>query len=881
MNKTRIFAIFAVIFICCGVLSAQTSKLVPFQLPLDGRLISSLDPSKLIDTTGGSPQLSNFSTLTNMEYTDSGIRSIRGHTKITDNPLAGNPLISNIFQFVKTSPVETHILAQARDSNDTNGKVFAHSTSTPNTGTFTPVALHTDASGAGIGRFNDAPIGHVIYCNGAERPQVWGGNENVPGYVGNFDGTDPATTTTWIKDYTDAVLSSKSDSENILTLKQVTATQVDFAIGDVAIYVASRLPLEGVKFYVETANATSGATSVDFWNGSTMTAVTGLVDNTTSGGIPLAQTGFVTFDSTESTAKVRIIEGVYGYFYRFKFTNADETTTISRVTVDESFQDLVDFWDGQPRTIFSLQTGTGTVFTDGTTNVFRDEFSYDDTTLFDEATYLSFDDKGGADSVVQMGFDERLMGVEVKFIPDKVNTVNSNLTVQYWDGVNFQNVSDLQDGTFTESKTFRQTGIITWTPLAENVEFRRTAGGSKIPLFYYQFSFSSTLQGDTDKLFVYHINGIPAQRSISDYRFGLNAQGRLWLFNDQAGARNKSITSDVSTLNVFNGIGAGDPLFYGDDHEVQAAVPVHLRTTAGSRENILVLKNNSTFLVTGETPEDRSVITISNKVGCNAPLTLVGSSIGLEFAPLQSRQVAMWQGNAGIYMWDGTSIIPISDSISNYFDQSRPEAINLNNADKSQGFFAVHDDVHYYHWLFNSKATATADLDTELVFDLKRQGWFDVSRGTQQLQAGASIVATDTGVTYAYGAVDTGNLLRLDNGNTFDGEGIKSVFETGDIPLSGNIMTETKLRFLRLVMKAKSTTTNEVEMTHYVDAGTGTSFDMSPARAGFRLAMPVEGRNASGTFHRFRASMTTTNENRGFEPMGLGGWVQPFREVHR
>ena len=88
-----------------------------------------------------------------------------------------------------------------------------------------------------------------------------------------------------------------------------------------------------------------------------MTAVTGLVDNTASGGIPLAQTGTVSFDSTESTAKVKIIEGIYGYFYRVMFADATDTATISRVTVDEPFQKLVDFWDGKPRNILSFQMG--------------------------------------------------------------------------------------------------------------------------------------------------------------------------------------------------------------------------------------------------------------------------------------------------------------------------------------------------------------------------------------------------------------------------------------------------------------------------------------------------------------------------------------------
>ena len=485
--------------------------------------------------------------------------------------------------------------------------------------------------------------------------------------------------------------------------------------------------------------------------------------------------------------------------------------------------------------------------------------------------------KGGTNSFLGVGFNERQAGLEIKFIPNKVNTTASVLSVQYFDGQNFVNVSDLVDGTKDLGKTFNQSGLVTWTPLAENVEFRTTIG-RKEQLFYYKLTTTVALVAG--EVMLYHINGIPAQKPISNYKFALNAQGRTWLFNDQANERNKSIVSNVATLNVFNGEDSGDPFFYGDDTDIQAAIEVHSKANAGSEADILVLKNNSSYLLIGKDPEDWQVIEISNSIGCNAPLTLDSSSIGLEFSPLQSKQIAIWQGNGGIYMWDSASIIPISDSISNYFDQTRPEAIELTRANKSRGFFETHDNNHYYRWLFSSKGTSTAELDTEMVFDLRRQGWFKMDRNVNPLQAGTSIVATDTGVTYAYGANDSGDLFRLANGTSFDGRNIVSVFETGDIPLSGNVMTEAKLRFLRLIMAAKGTTTNSVTVTHYVDGNkTGQEFSMSPARTGFRLAMPIVSRDLLGTFHRFRCTMTTNDEDRGFEPMALGGQFLPWRQI--
>lgn len=865
----------------CGITFAQRAELQPFQIALNGSLISSVDASKLVIATGDRQEFSNFSVLINMEYDDNGILGTHGMTKITTNPLSSHPKIRSIFQLVKSQPPETHVLAHAFNSGETESKIFRHSTSTPNTGTFTSTALHTDASGVvtGDGRFSDAPQGHVIYCNGRESPQTWGGLENKPGYFAIADGTDPSATATWIKDYTTAIWNTLTDSENVATLRRTDVTYQDIGIGSVTCYVANTLPIQGIKFYVESANTRAGTASVQYWNGSTLTAATGVTDGTASGGIPLAQTGTISFDSTESAAKVRIIEGVYGYFYRVIFTDATDTATISQVTVDEPFQDLRDFWDGQPRTIFSMQVGTGTVFTDGTINVFKDEFSYDDSTLFDESTYISVDNKGGAGSVILMGFNERLMGVEVKFIPDKINTINSVLTVQSWDGVSFTNVSDFSDGTFTDSKTFRRSGLITWTPLDENVEFRRTVGGKKDPLYYYQFSFTNTLQGTSNKLFIYHINGIPAQQSIRNYGFSLSAQNRTWLFDEQSNEKNKGVVSAVDTLNVFNGDDT-KRFFFGNADKVRAAIEVHTRGANISTSNILVMKSNATYLIQGTNPEDWAIKTISNQIGCNAPLTLETSSIGLEYLPLQSKQVAIWQSNGGIYLWDGISILLISDSISNYFDHDNTEAIKLSRADKSDGFFEVHNGNHYYHWLFTSNATSTAVFDKELVFDLRRQKWFEMARTGKELQAGTDIVSTSTGNTFAYGAVDSGDLERLHDGTDFDGNAITSVFETGDIVLSGNIMQETRLKHLRLVTKSKSTTTNSIQVTHYVDGKTsGTTDAMGTARSGYRLAMPIHNFNMAGTFHRIRASMTTSAETRGFEPLWLAGWFQHERDV--
>ncbi len=866
---------------------AQQSQLVPFELHLDGRLVSNIDPAKIISGRNTqSPQISNFATLTNLEYTDAGIQSVQGMSKITTTRHDTHPKINNIFQYVKSNPSETHLLMQAYNSTEDQSRIYRFSTNTPTTGSITASALHTDASGAGDGRFSDAPIGHVVYCNGKET-QVWGGLEADVGYFAIFDGMDPASSGAWIKDYTDEVSNNLTDSNNVATLKQVTIPGFNVGVGSVTAYIAGRLPIQGAKFYVGTPNTTIGTMSVYYWDGSTLTPATNVVDNTSSGGITLAQTGSVTFDSTEDTAKVRLIEGIYGYFYRFIWAGADETTTISQVTVDEPFQTLRDFWDGELREVNLLQMKDSLVLYDFTDNVLEDNYDGWISTVdnSDSSNFVDMSAFQTANDELKVGFVERMQGLQVKMLPEPgyTNTAgDAKIDISYWNGSEWVDVGVVHDGTLHEGESFSQTGFITWNP-PDEINERRLELQKETPLYYYKLHWDANF--DATVVF-YYMRGLPAQKKISNYTFSLNSFGRLWLFNDGADEQNKAIKSAVATLNVFNGEDSGESVFIGDGSPIRTAIPIHSRVTGGSKEDILVLKNGSAYIISDTTgAEDKIIINveeISNRIGCNAPLTLAVSSIGLEFAPLQSKQIAIWQGSGGIYIWDSSSIIPISDPIANYFDQTKPEAIHPSRAHLSKGFVEINNDNHYYHWLFSSKATDTAELDTEMVFDIKRQGWFKVERGTKPLQSVAHIVATDTGVTYAYGTNDDGNIMLLNDGMTWDGQSITSAFFTGDIPLAGNFLTESKLRYLRLITGAKGTTTNSVTVTHYVDGkSTGEEFSMSPARSGYRLAMPIASRNQYGTFHRFSATMTTNDETRGFSPIGLGGWIQPWREVHQ
>ena len=147
-----------------------------------------------------------------MRYTDNGIRGIRGMTKINSTALSTHPKIKHTHQYKETNQ---HVMVQSYNSGETQSKIYRNDTAIPNTGDFNATALHTDASGAGKGRFANCYLGRVVYCNGAET-MVWGGDS---ARISNFTVYDPNGT--FFMTIPNRLQNSLSDTSDVATLKRV------------------------------------------------------------------------------------------------------------------------------------------------------------------------------------------------------------------------------------------------------------------------------------------------------------------------------------------------------------------------------------------------------------------------------------------------------------------------------------------------------------------------------------------------------------------------------------------------------------------------------------------------------------------------------------
>lgn len=439
------------------------------------------------------------------------------------------------------------------------------------------------------------------------------------------------------------------------------------------------------------------------------------------------------------------------------------------------------------------------------------------------------------------------------------------MSIDYWTGAAYATVGTIIDGTSTSSVSFAKSGVVTWNNANVASEVKKQYDNA-VPLYYYRVKWSSALDSSVR---INVVGGIQASVDVSYYKFPVYAQGRVLLCADMVGDKNKFRCSSQWMPQVYNGADSVD-VYYGDEGELTCGTELFSQFGSNLYSLILMFKDTETWVTAGQdiTVWGQNTFLLSNTIGCPAPLTLKTVNLAAEPGTGINRALALWQGSNGIYMSDGRAPIPIHGDIEEYFDTTDPRCITSSLIGDSVGWI---DPVKMeYHWIFASGTSATS-LNTELVYDIKRNRWFPIDR-VSDLQCG--VLVTDTyGNSYNYGFLDTGYMERLEYGTDFDGEDIVHEFKFGDFLPTNSVMTETMIDEVKLVTVAKTTTANTITVTHYGDGKTsGTTLKTySPADSGHRIAQPSTTNSLGGyTFHSLDFSMTTDNEAIGFEPLVVG-----------
>jgi len=597
-------------------------------------------------------------------------------------------------------------------------------------------------------------------------------NNGTDGFKGQIDEIRISKVARWTSDFE---LPSKAYSSggNILYL-----------------YVGSTLQLDGFKAYVSTANDQTSSMSVYYWDGTAWTSCSNITDGTASGGVSLAQTGTVSFDSTVSTAKTKIIDNLSLYWYKVIVDDINTSTALYYVTSSAPVQEIKNIWDAGNSVVAACKFWDNS---DSAYDEYTDEVN-DTTTVYP----LVLDDMATNDYVV-LGFVEPQQGFYWRVTAGKGNSnASSNMHVYYWSGSAWTEVSALEDGTATGTTAAAQTGTVSFTPVAEGSEFIKEIG-DEVALYYYKIDFDAALDEEVE---VYNIQGIPAPRSIGGYERAVMFQGRAFLLNEKNGYKNKAIYSAYNSPAIFNGVDSS-VLYFGDEREITAAGTVYNLFRTTGFEQLIVCKSDETYRVSGDGPDNWEMTRMSDNVGCVAPRSMVVcdvSSIGDS-----RRNVVLWQSAHGVEKTDGSAIETISDDIKCYWDPNDSRAIPADRLDDS---YAEYDPHFKEYVLLISSGAGQATHNVELRYSLQYDEWTKIYRedgsGARPLQTVFRVEDTD-GRKYLYGSGDNGYVYRDANGTTWDGTAINQYVHTKDILLDDKkpFFNYTTVEFMRFVYEDK------------------------------------------------------------------------------
>ena len=832
-------------------------ELYAYSILFTGAWIPDDDPTKIGEQ--------HFADLQNLRYTNRGLEGVQGYTRLTTTPLARPALRSGIHFLPVIAGTPTSILlVQAWNAGLTNSAVYQHTATIPSDGDFDAAALWTDSAGAGLGRFAHGPDGTVLYTNGVDTT-VWGGTRyRIAAFV-NYD--DPGNTFRY--DVTERMLSTSTASHSLVTLARDAAN-------DIWILVGSVRPIQGIRFVVQTANAGASTSTVEYWNGSAWATVAGLVDGTAVGGVTLAQTGSMTFASTVSTARVSTYDNRLLYFYRVRVGatgTPDAGISLSFCTVDAPWQPIVDLWDGVERSpIYAEASGRDYTFE----------------VLTPSSAQAPIAMPVGGTAGFNISFESQQTAIYIRMLGNDVNVTAGTVTVFYWNGAAFVSVGTVTDGTSVGGIPFSASGVISWNAPSPTAEYVYTGPPGLIsnggrPGYFYGVSSSALLSASVS---IDTITGFPAQRwhaqnPIHGYRFPFLFGSRSMLAGRvDTGELNRIDYGAPGTPHGWNGeqsSDAGKAIFVGDQTPLTSAVEFSNRFGQNLTAFAVAHKAFETWILQGNTPDTFATFLLSPSVGNPAPLSLAVADIPFAADQEVVRTVAIWCSAHGPVMSEGSVIVPLRfpqpdgsiSSVDAYFRDPAQDSRGVNQTALANIRGWYDPQWNEYNLLVPSSSGQTT-CNTWLVADLRRRKWYRKAPATYPQMV---IPVTEAaGASRMYGGIDTGHLLRLEFGATWDGTAIAHLVDTADVPYRENVWNVDRLRYVKALAVRETGNAASLLVRHAADgSGTFATIATVPLTGGTtRYQKVTSAVNRLGLTNQIRLTVSTDDKQRAPQLLGVG-----------
>lgn len=642
----------------------------------------------------------------------------------------------------------------------------------------------------------------------------------------------------WISDFTPPV-------------KAYQPSRLDWIIG-------TNVRISGASLYLEEFNTESNQmVTVNEWNGSSWSGL--IISGTTENSQGLTLESKISWRSTVDTSKPKYLYGNFLYWYAFNLTSGE--ATIYNVTVDAPIQTLIDLWDGDLRRPLQFQVSRSGKFTDWT-----DEIWTDSSSQFPVGAEMG--GIGANDETIAI-FDERITALKFVMVFGNILSIPAGVSIYTWDGSEDALAGNIYDSTVSGTTPLAITGVVSWQAPESTQEFKQNLFG--VLGYAYKIIWNGTLGsvGDEDGTVIDRVYGITAQKEIGPYDFPLSFQNRSLLCR-----KNECIYSAENNPYIWNGADTGIR-YFGDLSDLKSGGVVYnvFRNTAV--EQAILHKENETYRLFGEGPDDWVIQRISPNIGNPASLSVdTCEEVIINDFP---RQVVVWQDSKGVMVTDGSTPITISEDIRNYWDKKSDQAIPEDWIDDSVGW--CNPNLGTYTILIASGSGAT-NLNTELEYSFKYEEWTKINRGDHPLQFG--FMTQDIyGNSYPYGLADDGFMYQLESGVSFSGNSIFQFVHTKDLMLDPEVpsLKHTAIKYFRLITTEKATVSGEtIYIVHYAD-GTKTVSGVSNQK--------IKGDAVYGTTtqdvvlgpalkHSFKIGADTSEVTDGLELLGLMGYFDSY-----
>lgn len=348
----------------------------------------------------------------------------------------------------------------------------------------------------------------------------------------------------------------------------------------------------------------NGSTIIEGYQAGDWEYGSGWQDNTAVGGVPLAQDGSITYLGTSAfEADYHIVDQIPGYHYRLKMYGTSSGTSITRVLYKAPCQALSNIGLGQPDYPLAF--------------IWNDE----DSGEIIDYTWVVIDETFTEISSATTELDENkwvyigglAMFTALEIIPFAANTAALALTIQYWNGLAWTNLT-IVDGTSEGGAAFGKRGMITWA-VPSTWKTSIPIEGSFDRGYYVRITASSAMDAGT-KIAECRIYSIPD--ALVKHRECVTFRDRVALisrpdFNDMV-----EVSREMAEYG-FWGLDSGQYRVGGMDG-IQCAVSAWNMLLLGKRESWQALTGSSPSNFTWTTIEAARHIPINSRVIVKAPI---------------------------------------------------------------------------------------------------------------------------------------------------------------------------------------------------------------------------------------------------------------------